>query len=70
MRMGRANGSRLTVVALAVALFAMSSVCSGCIWLAIPSLAYAAYKYQSGGTQAATHTKQHARSQPTLDDVE
>jgi hypothetical protein len=70
MRIGRANGSRLTVVALAAALFAMSSVCSGCIWLAIPGLAYSAYKYQSGGTHAATQTKQHARSQPTLDDVE
>jgi hypothetical protein len=70
MRMGRANGSGLMVVALAAALLAISSVSSGCIWLAIPGLAYTAYKYQSGGTQAATHTKQHARSQPTLDDVE
>ena len=70
MRIGRANGSRLTVVALAAALFAMSSVCSGCIWLAIPGLAYTAYKYQSGGTQAATHTKQHERARPTLDDIE
>jgi hypothetical protein len=70
MRIGRTNGSPLTVVALAAALFAMSSVCSGCIWLAIPGLAYSAYKYKSGGTQTATHTKQHENSQPTLDDVE
>ena len=70
MRMRRINGSRLTVVTLAAALFAMSSVCSGCIWLAIPGLAYSAYKYKSGGTQTATHTKQHENSQPTLDDVE
>ena len=68
--MRRLNGSRLMVMALAAAVFTMSSICSGCIWLAIPGLAYTAYKYQSGGTQAATHTKQHARSQPTLDDVE
>ena len=70
MRMRRINDSRLTAVALAAALFAMSSVCSGCIWLAIPSLAYTAYKYKTGGTQAVTHTKQHESSQPTLDDVE
>jgi hypothetical protein len=70
MRMGRTNGSRLTVVALAVALFAMSSVCGGCIWLAVPSLAYTAYKHKSSDTQAVTHTKQHESSQPTLDDVE
>jgi hypothetical protein len=69
MWMGRTNGSRLTVVALAAALLTMSSVCSGCIWLAIPGLAYSAYSYKSGGTQA-THTKQHQSSQPTLDDVE
>jgi hypothetical protein len=61
---------RLTVVALAAALFVMSSACGGCIWFAIPGLAYTAYEYQSGGTQAATQTKQHVRSQPTLDDVE
>jgi hypothetical protein len=70
MRIGRTSGSRLTVVALAAALFAMSSVCSGCMWLAVPSLAYTAYKHKSGGSQAVTHTKHHESSQPTLDDVE
>ena len=42
----------------------------GVYWLAVPSLAYTAYKHKSGGSQAVTHTKHHESSQPTLDDVE
>ena len=55
---------------VAVALFAMSAVCSGCLWIAVPSLAYQGYKYESGGRQT-DQTKQHEGS-PALapDDVE
>jgi hypothetical protein len=61
--------SRLTVVAAALALFAISAGCSGCLWIAIPSLAYQGYKYESGGKNG--QAKQHQSSQqPANDDVE
>ncbi|MGH7914066.1 MAG: hypothetical protein ACREPW_05380 [Candidatus Binataceae bacterium] len=62
--------SRLTVaVVAALAIFAMSAICSGCLWIAIPSLAYQGYKYESGGQNA--QAKQHQSSQaPVNDDVE
>ena len=61
---------RLTVVVVAAAaLFAMSAGCSGCLWIAIPSLAYQGYKYESGGQSG--QAKQHQSSQPPAnDDVE
>jgi hypothetical protein len=68
-RRDRSSGdhSRLTVVVAALALFAISAGCSGCLWLAIPSLAYEGYKYKSGGPNA----KPHQSSQPSAnDDVE
>jgi len=59
----------LTVVVAAAALFAMSAGCSGCLWIAIPSLAYQGYKYESGGQNG--QAKQHQSSQPPAnDDVE
>jgi hypothetical protein len=62
--------SRLTVVeAAALTLFAMNSSCSGCLWIAIPSLAYQGYKYESGDQNG--QAKQHQSSQPPAsDDVE
>jgi hypothetical protein len=64
--------SRLTVMAVAVvALFAVSAACSGCLWIAIPSLAYEGYKYESGGGHNAQTKQQHQSSQtPANDDVE
>jgi len=57
------------VVAAALALFAISAGCSGCLWIAIPSLAYQGYKYESGGQNG--QAKQHQSSQPPAnDDVE
>jgi hypothetical protein len=65
------NRSGLTVVVVAAAaLVAMSAVCGGCLWIAIPSLAYQGYKYESGGHQDA-QAKQHQSSQPAAsDDIE
>jgi len=61
--------SRLTVVAAALALLAMSAGCIGCLWLAIPSLAYEGYKYKSSDQNG--HAKQHQSSQPPAnDDIE
>lgn len=63
------NRSRLIVAAAAAALFAMSAGCGGCLWIAIPSLAYQGYKYESGGQSG--QAKQHQSSQPPAnDDVE
>lgn len=52
---------------MAAALFAMSAGCSGCLWIAIPSLAYQGYKYESGGGQNG-QTKQHQSAQPPAGD--
>jgi hypothetical protein len=62
--------SRLTVVVVAVLmLFAISTGCSGCLWIAIPSLAYQGYKYESGGQNS--QAKQHQSTQPPAnDDIE
>jgi hypothetical protein len=70
-RRDRSSGdhSRLTVLMAALALFAISAGCSGCLWLAIPSLAYEGYKYKSGGQNG--NAKPHQSSQPPAnDDVE
>ena len=61
--------SRLTVAVAAALLFAMSVGCGGCLWIAIPSLAYQGYKYESGGQSG--QAKPHQSSQPPAnDDVE
>ena len=70
-RRDRSSGdhSRLTVVVAALALFAISAGCSGCLWLAIPGLAYEGYKYKSGGQNG--NAKPHQSSQPPAnDDIE
>lgn len=57
------------MVVAAAALFAMSTGCSGCLWIAIPSLAYQGYEHESGGQRG--QAKQHQSSQPSAnDDVE
>jgi len=50
-----------------VALLAMSAACEGCLWLAVPSLAYQGYKYESGDHQES-QDRQHQHSQPPADD--
>jgi len=61
--------SRLTVTVAVAALFAMSAGCGGCLWIAIPSLAYQGYKYESGGQSG--QAKQHQSAPPPAsDDVE
>ena len=61
---------RLTVVVAAVVLFAMSAGCNGCLLIAVPSLAYEGYNYESGGHQD-NQAKQHQSQQPPAnDDVE
>jgi hypothetical protein len=57
---------RLTGVLAVLVLFAISAGCSGCLWIAIPSLAYEGYKYESGSQNS--QTKQHQSSQPPADD--
>jgi predicted SAM-dependent methyltransferase len=57
-------------VALA-ALLAMSAACGGCLFIAVPSLAYQGYKYESGGQQGTQAKQQHQNSQPPAnDDIE
>ncbi len=53
----------------AAALLAMSAGCGGCLWIAVPSLAYQGYKYESGDQNG--QAKQRQSSQPPgSDDVE
>jgi hypothetical protein len=56
----------------AAGLFAMSAACGGCLWIAIPSLAYQGYKYESGSDQGAKQAKQQHQSAPPAanDDIE
>lgn len=68
----RSNRARstLTMAAACVAMLAISAACSGCLWIAIPSLAYEGYKYESGSRQDG-QAKQHQSPQPPAnDDVE
>jgi len=59
--------STLAAVAVLVALLAMSAACEGCLWLAVPSLAYQGYKYESGDHQDS-QGRQHQSEQPPADD--
>jgi hypothetical protein len=59
--------SKLAVAAMLVALLAMSAACQGCLWLAIPSLAYQGYKYESGDHQDS-QDRQHQNAQPSAED--
>lgn len=49
-------------VAAAALLILLAAGCSGCLWLAIPSLAYQGYKYESGDQKG--QAKQHQNSAP------
>jgi hypothetical protein len=71
-RSGSGRSKVIGASAMFAALFAMSAACSGCLWIAIPSLAYEGYKYESGGGHQASQAKQHQSSQPPAanDDVE
>jgi hypothetical protein len=53
--------------AMLVALLAMSAACGGCLWLAVPSLAYQGYKYESGDHQDS-QVRQQQNAQPPADD--
>jgi hypothetical protein len=50
------SGWPLTIVLAVVTLVS----CSGCIWLAIPSLAYEGYKYEKTGSFTGTSTSSSA----------
>jgi uncharacterized membrane protein YebE (DUF533 family) len=55
--------------AAAALLIAVVASCNGCLWLAIPSLAYQGYKYESGNQNG--QAKQHQNPQPpSADNVE
>jgi hypothetical protein len=63
----RSSSGRAKVIGastMLAVLFAMSAACSGCLWIAIPSLAYEGYKYESGGGHQESQAKQHQSSQP------
>lgn len=52
-------------------MFAMSAACGGCLWIAIPSLAYQGYKYESGTHQSTQAKQQHQSPPPPAnDDIE
>lgn len=60
-----------------LALLAMSAGCSGCLWLAVPSLAYEGYKYESGHHQSiqakprnSSQPPSHSSQPPSQDDIE
>lgn len=59
--------SKLAVAAMLVVMLAMSAACEGCLWLAIPSLAYQGYKYESGDRQDS-QDRQHQNAQPPAQD--
>ena len=48
-------------------LIAMSAACGGCLWIAVPSLAYQGYKYESGDHQDS-QARQHQSAQPPASD--
>lgn len=60
------GGSKLAAAAILVALLTMSAACEGCLWLAVPSLAYQGYKYESGDHQDS-QARQHQNTQPPAD---
>jgi hypothetical protein len=59
----RGGGLRGPIVTLALALVSLLAmiVCSGCLALAIPSLAYQGYKYEHSSSQSSK-TKQNSSS--------
>jgi hypothetical protein len=68
-RENRPDGFRLRLVIAAAALLVICAGCAGCLWIAIPSLAYQGYKYESGDQTG--QAKQHQNSQPPANhDVE
>ena len=48
-------------------LVAISLACGGCLMVAVPSLAYQGYKYESGAHQDS-QARQHQSAQPPADD--
>ena len=60
-------GSKLAAAAMLAVLLAMSAACEGCLWLAVPSLAYQGYKYESGDHQDSQY-RQRQNVQPPADD--
>jgi len=59
-------------ILVAFGLIAIGTACSGCLWLAVPSLAYQGYKYESGKNGQSNQTRQHqdTQSSSSADDVE
>ncbi len=56
----------------ALAFLFLCAACGGCLWLAVPSLAYQGYKYESGKDGQSNQARQHqnTRPPPAGDDVE
>jgi hypothetical protein len=70
-RGGSSGGpSKLTVAIAVAALCAISAGCGGCLWIAIPSLAYQGYKYESGDQSGQAKQHQSSQQTPANDDVE
>jgi hypothetical protein len=61
VRIWARSGARWLLMA-AVAI-GMATSCAGCIWLAIPSLAYQGYKYEHGGGSQTTSSQQNTSKQ-------
>jgi hypothetical protein len=69
--MKRNAGSVIATAGAAAAIFAMVAGCTGCLWLAIPSLAYEGYKYESPASKQSKSVKPHQNSPPQgQDDIE
>jgi hypothetical protein len=56
VRIWARSGARWLLMAAAA--IGMATSCAGCIWLAIPSLAYQGYKYEHGGGSQTTSSQQ------------
>ncbi len=52
------------VATAAAAIFAMGAGCSGCLWLAVPSLAYQGYKYETSAKGQSKRAKPRESPSP------
>jgi hypothetical protein len=51
-------------------LIVVAAGCDGCLWLAIPSLAYQGYKYESGDQNGQAKQHQNSPAPASTDNVE
>ena len=57
-------------MAAAALLIVVAAGCDSCLWLAIPSLAYQGYKYESGDHNGQAKQHQNAPAPASTDNVE